>query len=146
MIIFTVYGNPNAQKRHRSVRRGKFIQNYDPSDKDKTNFLLMVQENRPSKPIEGPIQLTAKFYIPRPKAHFGTGKNSGRLKESAPFYHIGKPDVDNLLKFLFDSLNGIFWKDDSQICVLGTDTGKYYSDQPRTEITIESIKDLNINF
>ena len=37
------------------------------------------------------------------------------LKDDAPFYKSSKADLDNLVKFVCDALNGIFYKDDSQI-------------------------------
>ena len=29
--------------------------------------------------------------------------------------HVYKPDADNLAKFVLDALNGVYYKDDSQI-------------------------------
>ena len=48
---------------------------------------------------------------------------------------ISKPDLTNLLKFVEDALEGMFFKNDSQITGFG-DTSKYYSEKPRTEIYI----------
>jgi len=45
-----------------------------------------------------------------------------------------KPDKDNLEKFAADCLTGVAWEDDCQV-VAGF-TQKWYSDDPRTEITI----------
>lgn len=36
-------------------------------------------------------------------------------KRAAARFVVGKPDPDNSLK-LFDAINGIVWRDDSQIC------------------------------
>lgn len=33
-------------------------------------------------------------------------------------YHITRPDLDNVTKGICDALNGVLWKDDSQICRL----------------------------
>jgi Holliday junction resolvase RusA-like endonuclease len=55
------------------------------------------------------------FIFERPKSHFGTGKNSNKLKSSAPAHHIQPPDCDNLKKIVADCLNGLVYKDDSQI-------------------------------
>lgn len=137
MIKLEVLGEPKAQMRHRSVKMGNFIRNYDPSADIKKDFLLTVQNNAPEKPIEGPIELDVVFYFGRPMSHYKTGKNSGMLKDNAPEYHIKRPDSDNACKFLMDSLNGIFWRDDSQICILKAQ--KKYSDRPRTEVVIETL-------
>lgn len=136
-IFFTVYGNPKALKRHRNWSKNGQHGNYDPSADEKKDFLIMANEYRPEKPYTCPISLTGIFYFQRPKSHFGSGKNSDKVKENAPKYHISKPDCDNLFKFVGDSLNGIFWKDDSFICK--TEFTKLYSDNPRTEIIIKTL-------
>lgn len=135
----TVYGEPQALKRHRHRNMGKFVQTYDPSKEDKENFLYKaITDNKPSKPIEKPIILHINFYMSRPKSHYGTGKNSNKLKPSAPKYHIKKPDLDNLVKFVKDAFNGVYWKDDSQIFKMYPE--KHYTNfTPRTEITLEII-------
>lgn len=133
-IRLTIKGDPTAQKRHRSVNMGKFTRQYDPSAADKKDFLSIVQENAPEAPISSPIRLELFFYFARPKAHFGTGKKEGILKDTAPNYHTSKPDADNICKFIMDSLNAIYWKDDSYICELAAH--KLYDINPRTEIII----------
>ena len=119
-ISFDVPGDPKPLKRHRSravqTKTGKFfIHNYDPSINEKNNFIAKCLEFKPEQPITAPIVLDIHFYLRRPKSHFRTGKNAGKLKDNAPFFHTKKPDLDNLIKFVKDALNGIFWLDDSQI-------------------------------
>ena len=76
--------------------------------------------------------------MPRPKSHYGTGKNAGKLKLNAPTLHTKKPDLDNLEKMVYDCLDHVSWKDDSQI--VKSIAQKVYSDNPRTEIKIWTIK------
>jgi Holliday junction resolvase RusA-like endonuclease len=47
---------------------------------------------------------------------------------------IKKPDLDNIAKAILDSLNGIAYKDDSQVVSLIIN--KYYSDIPRVEVEL----------
>ncbi len=68
-------------------------------------------------PFEGPLEVRFDFYMPRPQGHFGTGKKAGVLKDSAPTYHISKPDTTKLIRSTEDALKGIAWHDDSQIAV-----------------------------
>lgn len=71
----------------------------------------------PEAPLEGPLMVYLEFYFPRPKSHFGTGSMRGHLRDSAPGYHTGRPDVDNAIKAVMDALTTLrFWKDDSQVC------------------------------
>lgn len=55
------------------------------------------------------------FYIPRPKAHYGTGRNERLLKESMPAAPGKRPDVLKLARAVEDALTGIVYVDDSMI-------------------------------
>lgn len=135
IITFTVLGEPKAQKRHRSTRFGeKGLRNYDPSASDKQDFKWMAYKHRPEIPLDRPLRVDINFFFTRPKMHFRTGKNSHILKDTAPDWHIGKPDRDNLDKGVLDSLKGVFWRDDSIVCA--GEIQKKYSDNPRVEVTI----------
>jgi Holliday junction resolvase RusA-like endonuclease len=118
-LRFTVYGKPLAQKRHRHFSRGKFVRVYDPSKADKTDLqqvlLQFKSENNITKPIEGSLAMKVVFNFERPKSHYRTGKYAGLVKESAPIEHTNKPDLDNLAKFVLDSMNKMIFNDDSQI-------------------------------
>jgi len=56
------------------------------------------------------------FRLPRPKGHYGTGRNVAMLKPSAPLFPAGRPDLDKLLRSTFDALGeaGV-WGDDAQV-------------------------------
>jgi Holliday junction resolvase RusA-like endonuclease len=52
-------------------------------------------------------------------------------------WHTGKPDGDNMLKAVGDGLNGIAFKDDSQIvCAKVT---KQYGDKPGLDVMVEAL-------
>jgi len=139
-ISITIEGVPQALKRHRAVRAGKFIRTYDPSSKDKEDFSWKaISKLKPDSPFTGPISLVVVFYMPRPKSHYGSGKNASILKKSAPSYHVTKPDTDNLLKFVKDAFNKIYWKDDSQVYLVTAQ--KCYTElTPRTEVEIVEVE------
>lgn len=136
-IVIKVKGEPTAQKRHRSVRMGSFNRQYDPSASDKGDFLSLVQKNAPETPYNVPLHVELQFYFSRPKSHYKTGKNAHLLKDNPPRYHVSRPDVDNLTKFVMDALNKVYWKDDSYISSLVVN--KFYSDTPRTVIEVSTI-------
>lgn len=135
-IKLTVLGVPKAQARHKHFSRGRFAGVYDPSGEKKETFASILQAQAPETPISVPIGLELTFNMPRPKAHYGTGSKSAMLKDSAPEWHSSKPDIDNLVKFVQDSLNGIFYKDDALIFSLHA--RKLYSENPRTVIIIKT--------
>ena len=136
-ITFSIPGNPKHQQRHRHVTTGKFTRTYDPSAKDKKDFLLQAMQYKPKSPILGEVHIRVWFCMPRPKSHYRTGKFAGILKDSTkiPHWHTSRPDIDNICKFVMDSLNGVFWKDDSQICQVTA--YKIYDSRPRVVIQID---------
>lgn len=55
-------------------------------------------------PLDEPVRLDVTFTLRRPKHHYGTGRNAGVLKPSAPQYPTGKPDLDKLVRSTQDAL------------------------------------------
>lgn len=88
--------------------------------------------------LEGPLILTITFLLSRPKNHYGTGRNAGKLKLSAPPYPMVMPDLTKLVRAVEDALTGIIWKDDKQ--VVEQHTRKRYRDKPGAEILIETLE------
>lgn len=131
---FTIYGEPQALQRHRTTRHGI---NYNPSAKDQVHFSMLSIPHLPPIPIDGPMEAELVFYFSRPKNHYRTGKNSHMLKETSPLWKRSKPDLDNLIKFVLDSLNDKAYLDDSQIVHISAKK-LYTNTEPRTEILFRS--------
>jgi Holliday junction resolvase RusA-like endonuclease len=137
MISIIIPGKPIAKARPRFARRGKFVKTYSAQETEESLMMWEVYRQLPDgwQPLKCPIKIITNFYLPRPKAHYGTGKNAGKLKSSAPLFHTQKPDVDNLQKMVYDCLNGVVWGDDATI--YNATANKMYSENPRTEIIID---------
>ena len=88
--------------------------------------------------LEGPLFLHAIFFRPRPASHFGTGKNSGVLKPSAPPYPITRPDTTKLLRAIEDAMQGVLYRDDAQI--VRQIVSKAWGTPARCEIRIETVE------
>jgi hypothetical protein len=82
-VIFTVYGEPMALARHRASKFGIM---YNPSAKFQKQFLQACSPYLPTAPYPGPIEATVKFYLQRPKNHYGSGKNSHIMRKDAPLW------------------------------------------------------------
>jgi Holliday junction resolvase RusA-like endonuclease len=54
-----------------------------------------------------------------------------------PTYHVLKPDIDNLAKFVLDCMNQKFYPDDSQVVLLHC--SKVYGNDVGTHVTIETV-------
>jgi Holliday junction resolvase RusA-like endonuclease len=134
-----ILGNPKAMGRPRAVRRGRFASVHeDPQDtKNKETLAVIAQQHAPDKLLDCPLRVDLHFYFIRPKSHYGTGRNAGILKPSAPEHYEGKPDRDNLDKLVLDALTGIFWRNDASVCQGWIQ--KKYSERPRTEIYIKKL-------
>jgi Holliday junction resolvase RusA-like endonuclease len=81
------------------------------------------------KPVlieSGPVSLVLVCSMPRPKY----------IKKDA-IWHTKKPDIDNLAKAVMDALNGIVWKDDSQICELSA--VKIYDVTPGIQLEVTEL-------
>lgn len=66
-------------------------------------------------PTGAPLAVRFVFIRRRPAGHFGSGRNAGVLKASAPAHPITRPDVLKVARAVEDALTGVLWLDDSQI-------------------------------
>jgi len=119
-----IYGNPRPLQRHRTSRRQH---TYNPSVKYQKSFqeaLKKVIFDFRGESIDAPffdatefLAMSIIFRMKRPKSHFVNNKpGPGRLKKKSPSdLSPIRADVDNLIKFVLDSMNGIMYEDDRQI-------------------------------
>ncbi len=133
MISINIPGKPIAKKRPRFARRGKFVTTYSDQETEEGKFLMLAKDQIKGEPFHGPIVFCAMFFMPIPK---NTPKYKQALASEGKLLHTKKPDLDNLIKFAKDCLNGLAWIDDAQVGFYGTPTGKRYDLNPRTEIRI----------
>jgi Holliday junction resolvase RusA-like endonuclease len=89
--------------------------------------------------LTGPLDVQIAFYQPRPKTHYGTGRNAGHVRSSAPAFPTGRPDVLKLARGVEDALTGVCWRDDAQI--IREAISKRYGEPARAEIAIEPISE-----
>jgi len=67
--------------------------------------------------LTGPVKISVIFGFPRPKSHYGTGKNAHTVKASAPHFKTSTPDLDKLQRAIGDALTGKVFRDDAQVVV-----------------------------
>ena len=106
---------PTSLKRHRHRMMGSgIIGTYDPSQKDKREFVQRIP-NLPELDarFSCPLKCDLTFFCKRPKAHFNAALTG--LKDSAPKFNTNHKDLDNMVKFVLDALNGVLYVDDRQI-------------------------------
>jgi Holliday junction resolvase RusA-like endonuclease len=89
-------------------------------------------------PLEGPLLLELTFWIPRPKSHYGSGRNAESVKPGAPHAPAVKPDLLKLARAVEDALTAVVYRDDAQI-VAETLQKAYTTGQARTEVRVVTI-------
>jgi len=153
-IEFVVWGSPIAQprQRHTPLMRGgapvigrgerPVVVNYTPKTapvnqwKSDCKWAAVRARNEYGltgnhEVWEGPIKLTVTFFLPRPQSRLRKKDPDG------PIAHTVTPDLENLIKSLQDSLTGVIYHDDKQICWVNA--GKYFHERdkgPRAEVKL----------
>lgn len=88
-------------------------------------------------PLHGALSLVVMFYVRRPKAHYGTGRNAEVLKPSAPKHPTSKPDTTKLIRAVEDAMTGLVYRDDAQI--VEQYACKRYGLPERCEVVVEAL-------
>jgi Holliday junction resolvase RusA-like endonuclease len=102
----------------------------------KSDIALMAAA-RKIKPIQAGNPVIIRelvFYMPIPQSW-----SNKKKQEAIGQPHIKKPDIDNLVKGLFDSLNGIAWADDNQVYEMHN-VKKIYGEEPGIEFGIDALE------
>lgn len=87
----------------------------------------------------GPVRMTVLFSLDRPKAHF---KKNGQLKWTAPGFASVKPDLDKLVRSIFDALKGTIYCEDSRIVAVNArkEFVGNFSNQAGVEVEVTLIR------
>lgn len=126
-MMFEIPGKPIAKGRPRVTRRGI---TYTPKETVRfENLVKLCAQNAGVKFLDGPVYLSIMFYWPCK----GARKNNPRREE----VKTTRPDCDNCIKAIADSLNGIAYKDDAQ--VVSVVAAKFHAAQGEPARTIVQI-------
>lgn len=128
---------PTAQARPRFANRGGFIKAYKSKDQEANERTLetFLMEHQPDEPLNGPLWLGVRAYLPMPSSKSKKWRESAKYGEIRP---VVKPDLDNLIKNLKDCMTRMrYWVDDKQIVGYLEGTGKYYDDGAGTRWVVE---------
>lgn len=137
-ISFFVPGAPVGKGRPKvSSRGGKFARMYTPEKTANYESLiaLAAQEAMDGNPlIAGPADVEISMFLPVPTS-WSKKKQAAALLGQV--YPTKKPDADNVIKAIFDGINGVVWVDDVQACDIVV--RKRYADKPGVEVTVREI-------
>lgn len=137
-IEFDVPGEPRGKERHRTGKYGT----YTPSKTVK--YEKEIQKAFRAKWLflgiatfctKTPLIVVIKAYYKIPKTAGKADKDKMQNNQLLP---TKKPDADNIAKVVMDALNGVAWKDDSQVVSLIVH--KYYApDEPYIHVILEDV-------
>lgn len=136
---FVVKLKPMAQSRPRFARRERGVVAYEKKEMKiwRAECSRLIKEAFGSdRLIETPLKIDVIFYIQPPKYIFSKKRLKEKL-EAEKIFCGKKPDIDNYLKALLDSMTGIVFKDDGQ--VVECRARKLYSLNPRMDFTIKEV-------
>lgn len=137
-ISFTVPSVPVAQPRQRHAIFAGHVRNYIPTKHKVTAFKatckLAFRQEYQGPPLAGPLRVLLTFVMPRPARLVWKKRPMPRAN------HTSAPDIDNLVKSVFDALNELAFLDDKQICDLRvTKCHAAGDEQPAVHVTITEL-------
>lgn len=103
------------------------------------NWIKCCYQEQDGKFIDGPVKARIEVYYKIPKSY--TKKRVQAIRDGLE-KPLKKPDIDNCIKVILDSLNGIAYKDDSQIVEVIA-VKKWTEEQERVEFELEEVKNEN---
>ena len=117
-VIFRVDGTPVGKGRPKFARRGNFVSAYTPTKtrdyEDQIKEAAKIAMGS-SDPVETPVVACIYITVPIP-ASYSKKRSAACLDGSER--PCKKPDIDNIVKAYLDSMNGIVYKDDTQVVSL----------------------------
>lgn len=137
-VKFTVLGEPKGKGRPRFVpQTGRAI-----TPKDTVNYETLVRMEYMAQcegfrfPDKSMLDMRILAFYSIPKS--ATKKNR-ELMIKKILRPTKKPDMDNVVKIIADSLNQVAYRDDTQI--VDCQCRKFYSETPRVEVIIQEIQE-----
>ena len=138
-VKFTVTGEPVGKGRPRfrvaGTKENPYVQTYTDDktaryeDRVRAEYRKQCRSFKFEAGTMIDMRIIAYYRIPKSET-----KGMKTAMEARVIRPMKTPDCDNVLKVIADALNGVAYKDDRAI--VDCQIRKYYSHQPRVEVTI----------
>lgn len=115
-VAFVIPGTPVGKGRPKFARRGNFVSTYTPEKTASYENLVKVkaEEAMHGRPvIAGAVCVGIHLFVTPPASW--SQKKQREAVSGRGIFPTSKPDVDNVIKGIFDAMNEIVWKDDKQV-------------------------------
>ncbi len=157
-LTFEVPGTPKGKARARKGKQGYYTPAETTAYQNTVALFFKSAWQQVSRtchwemePWKGPVGMKLTGYFPVPvswsewkKDLVQHGDDYGYLPTLAAhdinFRYIAKPDFDNVEKAVLDALEGLLYKNDSQVFSRGF--SKFYSHNPRLVVEVETLPDF----
>jgi Holliday junction resolvase RusA-like endonuclease len=133
-VAFVIPGTPVGKGRPKFARRGNFTVAYTPEKTASYENLVKVKAEEAMKgrpAIDGAVAVTIWLWVTPPASWSQKKQRQALSHEILP---TSKPDVDNVIKGIFDAMNEIVWKDDKQ--AVDVSIRKRYSETARATVEV----------
>ena len=141
-VKFMILGEPQGKGRPRFAKVGNYVRTYTPDATASYENLVKLEYRRQCKDYrfekEIPLDVRITAYYPIPKS---ASKKKRADMEAFRLRPMKKPDTDNVVKVVLDSLNQIAYNDDVQVVDL--QVRKFYSENPRVVVSIRESAPAN---
>lgn len=112
---FTVYGDPIPKGRPRFTRQGRTYTPKRTHDYESEVAMIAKAAMAGQEPLETSLTVCVYATFPIPQSY---SKKRSEACLNGLERHIKRPDLDNVVKAITDAMNGIVYKDDSQITTI----------------------------
>lgn len=136
-VAFVIPGTPVGKGRPKFARRGNFVSTYTPEKTASYENLVKVKAEEAMagrQVIDGPVEVAIWLFV-TPPASWSQKKQREAL--AGTIFPTSKPDVDNVLKGIFDAMNEIVWKDDKQ--AVDVHVTKRYGEIARASVEVRTL-------
>ena len=140
MISFVVPGQPIGKGRPRIGKIGQHARMFTPAKTVNYEGLVahaahIAMAGRP--PLDVPVTVNMRIECQVPESWSLKKQRMALAGEIRPGT---KPDADNVIKAVFDGLNGVLWRDDALVCELHM--RKLYSTMPSVRVEVWPVHHL----
>lgn len=144
-IVLIIDGNPFGKQRPRVVRTGKGASRAFTSEKTMQyeSYVKVLYRRKYGRHTsfkeDDELHLDIKAYYEIAKS---TPKYLKEMMLTGVVKPTKKPDVDNIIKIIADSLNEVAYKDDKQIVACSCQ--KFYASNPRVELVLSKVNEVEL--
>lgn len=124
-------GKPRGKARPRFYRGHAYTEQETREYERLAATLYMNAANGMFFPAGTSVFVSVKAVYPIPKRATKKTREEIQRGDTLPF---SRPDIDNVLKIILDSLNGVAYVDDTQVCSISA--SKAYGDEPCVFVSI----------